>query len=331
MIRRREFITLLGGAAAAWPLAARAQQEGRVRRVGMLIGWSENDPEYRSQIAGFVQALAQLGWADGRNIRVDARWTNGEVDRARTFAKELAELRPDVILATTTPATAAMQRETSTIPIVFAVVSDPVGAGFVVNLPRPGGNITGFTNTEAGMGGKWLELLKEVTPRLSRVAIMFNPDTAAGGGSYYMDSFQAAAKSLAVEPSTARVHSDSEIEAAIALLAREQAGLVVMSDSFMAVHRGTVISLATRSKVPTTFDQSYFPREGGLISYGIETTDLFLRAAAYVDRIFKGEMPGDLPVQLPTKFKLVINLKTAKAIGLTVPESFLLRADEVIE
>jgi putative ABC transport system substrate-binding protein len=237
-MKRREFITLLGGA-AAWPMTARAQQPGAMRRIGVLMGWSESDPEMRSRIDVLVQGLAQLGWVDGRNMRIEVRWTNGDSERAGVLAKDLVQLlQPDVILAGSTPATAALQRETRTIPIVFAVVSDPVGAGFVASLPRPGGNITGFINIEAAMGGKWLELLKEVVPRLRRVAIMFNPDTAPGGGSYFLGPFEAAARSLAVEPVAARVHSDAEIEAAITALGREQAGLVVMTDSFMSIHRG---------------------------------------------------------------------------------------------
>jgi putative ABC transport system substrate-binding protein len=331
-MKRRQFITLLGGAAATWPVMARAQQPGSMRRIGVLMGWSESDPEYRSRIDAFVQGLAQSGWVDGRNMRIEVRWTNGDVERAGVLAKDLVQLlQPDVIFTSTTPATAALQRETRTIPIVFAVVSDPVGAGFVASLPRPGGNVTGFINIEATMGGKWLELLKEIAPRLRRVAIMFNPDTAAGGGAYYLGPFEAAARSLAVEPTQARVHGDAEIEAAIAALGREQAGLVVMDDSFTSIHRGTIIAQAARNKVPAIFSIIYPPREGGLISYGISTLDLFRGAAGYVDRILRGAKPGDLPVQLPTKFDLVINLKTAKALGLDVPLSLQQRADEVIE
>jgi putative ABC transport system substrate-binding protein len=328
-MKRRQFITLLGSA-AAWPLAAGAQQPERMRRIGVLMGWSETDSIYHSQLAAFVQGLAKLGWVDGRNLWMDVRWTAGNVDRARVFAKELVDLQPDVILAGTTPSTAALQRETRTVPIVFAVVSDPVGAGFVANLPRPGGNITGLINIEASMGGKWPELLKEIAPFLRRVAIMFNPDTAPGGGSYFLSPFDAAARSLAMEPITARVHSDAEIETAITSLG-EQAGLVVMTDSFMGVHRGTVISLATRNKVPTIFDAEYITREGGLISYGPNYLDMFRRAAAYVDRILRGAKPDDLPVEVPTKFDLTINLKTAKALGLTVSNQMQLLADEVIE
>jgi putative ABC transport system substrate-binding protein len=328
-MKRRQFITLLGGAAATWPVMARAQQPGSMRRIGVLMGWSESDPD-RSGIDVFVQGLAQLGWVDGRNVRIEVRWTNGDIERARLLAKDLVQLlQPDVILAGSTPATAALQRETRTIPIVFVIVSDPVGAGFVASLPRPGGNITGFINIEAAMGGKWLELLKEVAPRLRRVAIMFNPDTAPGGGSYFLGPFEAAARSLTVEPAQASVHSDAEIEAAITALGREQAGLVVMTDSFMGIHRGTVISLAARNNVPAIF--AVPEREGGLISYGPNSVDFYHRAAGYVDRILRGAKAGDLPVQLPTKFDLVINLKTAKALGLDVPLSLQQRADEIIE
>jgi len=330
-MRRREFITLVGGA-SAWPLAARAQQRERMRRVGVLMGWSESDPQFRSWIDTFVEGLAQLGWADGRNVQINVRWASGDVVRMRTFAKELVELQPDVILGGTTPVTAALQRETRTIPIVFVVVADPVGAGFVAGLPHPGGNITGFLNAEAAIGGKWLEMLKEIAPHVTRVAIMFNPDTAPLGGAYFLGSFEAAARSLAVEPITARVRSNAEIEAVIASLEGTQGGLVIMTDSFMGVHRGTVISLATRTKVPVIgADLPSFAREGGLLSYGANLRDIFRRAAPYVDRILHGAKPGDLPVQAPTKYELLINLKTAKALGIEVPPTLLARADEVIE
>jgi putative tryptophan/tyrosine transport system substrate-binding protein len=330
-MKRREFIALLSGAAATWPVSALAQQGERVRRIAVLMGWSESDPEYRSRIDALVQGLALLGWEDGHNIRVDVRWTNGDASRASVLAKEMVELQPDVILAGATPATAALQRATRTIPIVFVVVSDPVGSGFVASLPRPGGNITGFINIEAAMGGKWLELLKEVAPGVRRAAIMVNPDTAPGGGAYFLRSFVTAARSLAVEPIEAHVHSDAEIEAAMASLGREQGGVVVASDSFMSVHRGTVAALSARHKVPTIFDFSNFPKEGGLMSYGANNVDLFRRAATYVDRILRGSKPGDLPVEIPTKFEFVINLKTAKALGLNVPAAMQQLADEVIE
>jgi putative tryptophan/tyrosine transport system substrate-binding protein len=330
-LRRREFITLLGGT-MAWPVAAGAEQADRKRRIGVLMGFDENDPKAKGWLSDFTQGLAELGWTDGRAARMDVRWAAGSVDRMRTFAKELVELRPDVIFASTTPVTAALQRETRTIPIVFVIVSDPVGAGFVAGLARPGGNITGFTNVEAALGGKWLEMLKEIAPRVRRVAIMFNPDTAPGGGAYFLGPFEAAARSLAVEPITARVRSDAEIEAVIASLGREQAALVVMPDSSMQVHQGTIISLTSRNNVPAIgADLPGFAAEGGLLSYGASFRDIFRRAAPYVDRILKGERPADLPVQAPTKYELVVNLKTAKALDLNVPPAMLARADEVIE
>jgi putative ABC transport system substrate-binding protein len=331
-MRRREFISLLGGATAAWPLAARAQQPDRIRRIGVLAGLAEDDPEMTARLAGFRQGLEKRGWSEGRNVRIDYRYApESSADRAQVLAKELIALQPDAIFAQATSVVAALQRETRTIPIVFAVVSDPVGSGFVASLARPGGNITGFINIEAAMGGKWLELLKEIAPRLRRVAIMFNPDTAPGGGAYYLGPFETAARSLAVEPTTVRVHNDAEIETAMAALGREQAGVVVASDSFMSIHRGTVNSQAARNNVPVIFDYFSFPREGGLMAYGTNNVDLFRRAATYVDRILRGAKAGDLPVEIPTKFDLVINLKTAKALGLDVPLSLQQRADEVIE
>jgi putative ABC transport system substrate-binding protein len=329
-MRRRQFITLLGGA-ATWPVVVRAQQQDALRRIGVLMGWSESDPEAKSDLAAFVQGLQQLGWVDGRNVRIDYRWANGDVDRMRTFAKELVDLRPEVILANTTPATVALQRETRTLPIVFVIVSDPVGAGLVASLARPGGNITGFINVEASLGGKWLELLKEMAPGVRRVAIMFNPDTAPGGGSYFLSPFEAAAKTVAVEPITAQVRSDAEIETVITSLGREQGGLVLMTDGFMTVHRRAIISLAARNNVPAIYAESFSPKDGGLLSYGANSLDAFRRAVSYVDRILRGTPPGDLPVQVPTKFELVINLKTAKVLGLAVPPGLLAIADEVFE
>jgi putative tryptophan/tyrosine transport system substrate-binding protein len=329
-LKRREFITLIGGAAAAWPLVARAQQPDRARRIGVLMGWSETELE-RSWLAAFIQGLAQLGWADGSNVRIEPHWANVDIERMRSLAKELVDSRPDVILSGTTPATAALQRETRSIPIVFVVVSDPVGAGFVASLPRPGGNLTGFINIEAAMGGKWLEILKEVAPRVTRAAMMFNPDTAPGGGRYFLDSYEAAARSLRIEAATAPVRSDAEIEAVMNSLAREQAGLIVMTDSFMGVHRATVIALAARNKIPVVYPEPFWARDGGLVGYGPNHHDMFRRAAGSVDRILRGAKPSDLPVQIPTKFDMVINLKTAAALGLTVPSTLLVLADEVIE
>jgi putative tryptophan/tyrosine transport system substrate-binding protein len=329
-MRRRRFITLLGGV-AAWPLAARAQQSGAVRRVGILMGWSENDLEFQARIAALLQGLAQLGWVESRNVRIDFRWTNGDATQALTFAKELVALQPDVIFAGATPATAALQRETSTIPIVFSSVADPVGSGFVASLARPGGNITGFINIEATIAGKQLELLKQVAPALTRAALLFNPDTAPGGGSYFLGPFETAARSLALKSIISRVRSDAEIETAIGSLGREQGGVVAVTDSFLGVHIGTVIAAANRNNVPAIFESPYMARAGGLMAYGQTGLDLFRRAAGYVDRILRGAKPAELPVQVPTKFDLVINLKTAKALGLTVPPNLLAIADEVIE
>jgi putative ABC transport system substrate-binding protein len=330
-MKRREFITLMGGA-AAWPLAARAQPPDPMRRIGVLMARGENDPAAKASLSGFTQALGELGWTDGGNLRMDFRWTAGNVDLMRMFAKELVNLRPDVILANSTPVTAALQRETRTIPIVFAGISDPVGAGFVAGLPRPGGNLTGFINLEASMAGKWVELLTEIALGVKRVAAMFNPDTAPGGGSYFLPVFEAAARSLKVAPIAAPVHGDAEIETAIASLGREPGGgLIVMPDGFMTDHRAPIISLAARNKVPAVYSLSVFPRDGGLLSYGPDGVDINRRAAAYVDRILRGAKPADLPVQLPTKFEMALNAKTAKALGLAVPPSILLRADEVIE
>jgi putative ABC transport system substrate-binding protein len=330
-MRRREFIAGLGSA-AAWPLVAPAQQGERVRRIGVLMPTAESDPEAKARLSGFTQGLAELGWTDSRNMRIDVRWTAGNVDLMRMFAKELVDLRPEIIFAATTPVTAALQRETQTIPIVFVSVSDPVGAGFVARLPRPGGNLTGFISEEASVAGKWLELLTEIAPTVKRAAIMFNPGTAPGGGSYYLPAFEAAARSLKVAPIAAPVHSDADIEMVITSLGRESGGgLVVSTDAFMIVHRAPVILLAARNNVPAVYQTSVFARDGGLLSYGPDRGDIFRRSASYVDRILRGAKPADLPVQLPVKFEMAVNLKTAKALGLTVPQSILLRADEVIE
>ena len=332
MMRRRQFIALLGGAAVAGPLAARAQEAGRMRRVGVLMAFDENDPEARAYLSGFTQGLAELGWIDGRNLHIDVRWAAGNVDRMRMSAKELLDLQPEVILAHGTPATAAFQRETRTIPIVFAIVADPVGSGLVASLPRPGGNITGFLVEEASTTGKRLELLTEIAPRVKRVAALFNPDTAPYVKSYYLPSFEAAAHLLGVEPITAPVRNDAEIEAVINALGQQPiGGLVVMNDSFMFVHRSQIISVSDRNKVPAVYYDKIFAREGGLLVYGIDRADIFRRSAPYVDRILRGAKPNDLPVEYPTRFSLLINLKTAKTIGLEVPPTLLTFADEVVE
>jgi putative tryptophan/tyrosine transport system substrate-binding protein len=330
-MRRRDFVTLLGGAAAAWPLAARAQQPEPMRRIGVLMAFNENDPEPQAWLSGFMQGLAELGSTYGRNLRMDVRWSAGDVERMRMFAKTLVDLQPDVILANSTPVTALLQRETRTIPIVFVAVTDPVGANFVASLPRPGGNITGFGDAETAMVGKWLELLKEITPGIKRIAAMFNPDTAAGGGSYFLPPLEAGAQLLKVELITARVHNDAEIEQVITSLGGEPGGLIVVPDGFMVVHRAPIISLAARYNVPAVYWQSLFAKDGGLLSYGADYSDLFRRAAPYVDRILRGTKPSDLPVQLPVKFKMAINAKTAKVLGIEVPPQLLAQADEVIE
>jgi putative tryptophan/tyrosine transport system substrate-binding protein len=330
-MRRREFVAGLGSA-AAWPLATRAQQGERARRIGVLMALDENDPEAKTLLSGFTQGLAELGWSDGRNLRVDVRWVGNNVDRMQKFAKELVALQPETILAQGTPVTASLQRETRTIPIVFAVVGDPVGAGIVASLSRPGGNITGFVSQEAEMTGKLLQLLAEIAPGVKRGAIMFNPDTAPGGGSYYLPAFEAAARSLKVTPIAAPVYSEAEIQTVITSLGREPGGgLVVMPGNFMLAHRAPTILLAARNNVPAVYIIRVYVRDGGLLSYGPDIVDIFRRSASYVDRILRGAKPAELPVQLPVKFEMAVNVKTAKALGLTVPQSILVRADEVIE
>jgi putative ABC transport system substrate-binding protein len=330
MIQRRDFITLLGGA-AAWPLAARAQQDTRVRRIGVLMPQDENDPLLKTFVSAFTQALADLDWTDGRNMRMDLRWGRGDINQIRALAQELVSLQPDIIVTMGGLATVACQRETRTIPIVFAIVAgDPVASGIVPRLDRPGGNITGFASFEASLTGKWLELLSEIAPGLKRAAIMLNRDTTSA--SAYMPSFETAARALKVAPVIAPVYSDVEIETAIKDLGREPGGgVVVIRDVVTVVHRDPIISAAARNNVPAVYSDSYFARDGGLLSYGADPVAIVRRAATYVDRILRGAKPGDLPVQFPTKFEMIVNLKTAKALGLTVPQSILLRADEVIE
>jgi putative ABC transport system substrate-binding protein len=301
-----------------------------MRRVGVLMAGDENDPVRKTYISAFTQALASLGWTDGRNVRMDLRWAGGDINRIRALAQELVGLQPDIILTNGTLATVAVQRETRTIPIVFAGLADPVASGIVARLDRPSGNATGFVYWEAALGGKWLELLSEIAPGLKRAAIMFNPDTAPI--SSFMPSFETAAQSLKAVPIIAPVHSDVEIEAAIIALGREPGGGVgVMPDVFATTHRVPIISAAARNNVPAVYLDSVFVRDGGLLSYGTDRVDNFRRAAAYVDRILRGAKPGDLPVQFPVKYEMIVNLKTAKALGLAVPQSILLRADEVIE
>ncbi len=331
-MKRREFITLLGGAAAMCPLAARAQQSERVWRMGVLWAFRENAPEANALLSALTQGLSELGWIDGRNMRLDVRWAGDSVERMRLFAKDLVDLQPDVIHTTSTPATAALQQATQTIPIVFAGISDPVGAGFVSSLAHPGANLTGFINIEASLVGKWLELLTDIAPGITRAALIFNPETAPSGGDYYFPTFEAAAKSINVVPIAASVRSDAEIETIIASLGREpRGGFVVMPDNFMIIHRATTILLAAKYKVPAVYHYNFYARDGGLLGYGPDPVDIFRRSASYIDRIFRGAKAGDLPVQLPIKFDMTLNAKTARMLGLTVPDKLLATADEVIE
>jgi putative tryptophan/tyrosine transport system substrate-binding protein len=330
-MRRREFITLLGGAAAAWPIAVRAQQAGPVRRIGVLMSVVENDPGGLTEAGALRQGLAELGWVEGRNIHLEFRWPGGDTERAAALAAELVGLKPDVLLARSTPTTAALKRETGTIPIVFVNVTEPVEQGFVQTLARPGGNITGFTNFESAIGGKWLQLLKEVDPRITRIAVIYNPKTAPFAV-LFLRSVQAAAPDVGVEAIAMPVQSEAEIEAAMTAFARQPgSGLVAIPDSFTGQHRELIISLAVRNRLPTLYSNIVSTPVGGLIGYAVDTRDLMQRAAGYVDRILKGAKPAELPVQQPGKFQLSINLKTAKALDLTVPQTLLYRADEVIE
>jgi putative ABC transport system substrate-binding protein len=330
-MRRREFITAIAGSAAAWPLAAHAQEPEPMRRIGVLMGFPESDSQAQSFIAAFRDGLQKLGWTNGRNIRIDTRWPGFDAESRQRFAKELVALQPDLILSHTTPTTAALLQQTRTIPIVFATVTDPVGSGFVPSLARPGGNVTGFTLVEPTMAAKWVELLKEIAPRVNRVAMLFNPATATYAD-YFLTPFKAAAPSFAVAAIEAPVRDMSELESVVAAQAREpNGGLIVMPDSFTDAHREEIISLVARYHLLAVYAYRFFTEHGGLLSYGADLRDNFRRAAHYVDRVLKGEKPADLPVQAPTKFELVINLKTAKALGLTVPPSLLGRADEVIE
>jgi putative ABC transport system substrate-binding protein len=329
-MRRREFITLLGGAAATWPLAARAQQPERMRRIGVLMPLAANDPEGQARVAVFAQGLQGLGWTIGRNVRIDIRWSAGDADEIRKNAAELIALAPDVILANGASAIGPLLQATRTVPIVFAVVSDPVGAGFVDSLARPGGNATGFTLFEYGISGKWLELLKEIAPRVTRAAVLRDAATSSGTGQF--GAIQSVAPSFGVEVSPINVRDASEIERAVTAFARSTTGgLIVTASALSAVHRELIVTLTARHRLPAVYFARHFATAGGLISYGPDFLDQFRIAAGYVDRILKGEKPADLPVQAPTKYELVINLKTAKALGLTVPPTLLAHADEVIE
>ena len=331
-MRRRELVTLLGSAAAAWPLVARAQQPARMRRIGVLMSFAESDPQAQARVAAFRKGLQTFGWAEGRNVSIDIRWTTtSDVPAMQRFARELVALQPDLILSHNTPTTATLLQHTRTIPIVFAVVSDPIGSGFVASFPQPGGNVTGFTNIEPTMAGKWLELLREVAPHVARVAFLFNPATAPYA-EHYLEFFRAAAASAAVEAMAAPVRNTSELESAIAAQVRTpNGGMVVMTDSFLVTHRAKITALAARYRLPAVYPFRDFIEVGGLLFYGNDLLDGFQRAATYADRILKGATPNELPVQAPVLFQLCINVKTAKALGLTIPPSLLLRADQVIE
>jgi putative ABC transport system substrate-binding protein len=331
-MRRRAFIALIGGA-VAWPLVARAQQGSRVGRVGVLSNIGESDPEAQSMVAALHQTLEGLGWVDGRNLRIDHRWAAGNPARIADLAKQLIALRPDVLIAHTSLPVIALRKETTTIPTVFVQVADPIGSGFITNLAHPGGNITGFSSFEASMGGKWAEMLKMIAPDTTRMAFVFNPETAPYAGTgYYQAQFDVAAAALGIKLTANPVDSIGQLESAVSALGRDRGGgLVVIPDSFNLVHREQIIELTAHHRVPAIYPYLFAVKEGGLISYGVDQVDLFHRAASYVDRILKGEKPADLPVQAPTKFESAINLKTAKALGLTVPQALIASADEVIE
>jgi putative tryptophan/tyrosine transport system substrate-binding protein len=329
-IRRREFMVALGGAVATCPLGARAQQADRMRRVGLLMGYPEGDPEGQANLTAFRQGLQKLGWTEGRNIRIDIRWGGADPNKARTFAKELVSMAPDVIVPNTNLMTAILQPETHTIPIVFVFVGDPVGSGYVASLARPGGNITGFSALDPAIGGKWLEILKEMAPHVTRVAVILHPETPPNVG--FWRAAEAGAPSLGVKVTALGVHNTAEIEGRMTEFAAESnGGLIIAPHAVTLTYRNVIIGLAARYRLPAVYGFRIFATSGGLISYGTSPLEQFRRGASYVDRILKGEKPGDLPVQNPTKYELVINLKTAKALGLDVPLNLQQLADEVIE
>jgi putative ABC transport system substrate-binding protein len=329
-LKRRQFVTLLGGAAAAWPLVARAQQREQMRRIAVLMGFAENDPEGQARVAAFRETLRNLGWTQGRSFRIDYRWGGGDADRLRTGASELLAVAPEVVVSGGVSAFSAILKMTRSVPIVFVGVTDPVGGGLVESLARPGGNATGFTQFEYGISGKWLEVLKQVAPRVTRAAVIRDAEFAAGIGQ--LAAIQSVAPSLGVELSPVGVHDAGEVERAVTAFARGSGGgLIVVSGAATARHRELIIALAAQYRLPAVYPFRYYAANGGLISYGPDTIDPYRHAAGYVDRILKGEKPANLPVQAPTKYELVINLKTAKALGLEVPPILLARADEVIE
>jgi putative tryptophan/tyrosine transport system substrate-binding protein len=332
LMQRRDFITLLGGAAAAWPLPARSEQADKVPRVGALMGFADTDPIGLRRFGAFKKGLEDAGWTEGRNLTIDVRWTADDPEKMRAYAAELVKLKPDALLGSNTPGTAALLQETRAIPIVFAPVADPVGSGFVESLPRPGGNATGFISFESSLVGKWSELLKEVAPQVTRAALLYNPDMESLGGAPILRTFEAAAAALALEAIALPVHDDAGIETGLAALARDpRSGLVVPADIFILHRRDLIVALVGRHRVPAVYALRELVTAGGLISYGVDPVDLYRRGAVYVDRILRGAEPAELPVQAPIKFELVINLKTSKALGLTIPPLLLARADEVIE
>jgi ABC-type uncharacterized transport system substrate-binding protein len=329
-MRRREFIGLLGSAAAVWPVVARAQQPERVRRIGVLSPLPADHPDDRVRYAAFLEALRQLGWTDGRNVRIEARWSAGDAAITRKYAAELVTLAPDLILATGGAGTAAMLQATRSVPVVFVIVPDPVGSGFVESLAQPGGNATGFMQFEYTLSAKWVELLKEIAPGVTRAAILWDPAVAAGIGQFAV--IQSVAPSFGVDVRAINLRDAAEIERSVAAFARTpNGGLILTTGALSAVHRDLIISLAARFKLPATYQERAYVAAGGLVSYGANYADQYRRAAGYVDRILKGDKPADLPVQAPTKYELIVNLKTAKALGITVPQSVLARADEIIE
>ena len=327
-MKRREFITLLGSA-AAWPLAARAQQTDRMKRIGVLMNYAERDRDILPLISAFRKRLEDFGWSEGRNVRIDERWAAGDLDRLRAYAKELVSLKADVIFCNGTPTVVALQQATRTISIVFVNANDPIGFGFVKSIARPSGNITGFVSFEPAMGGKWLEMLREIAPGVVRIALIYNPQTHTG---QHFQSIESGARSLAIKIARVQFRNAAEIERGIDDFAREpKGGLLVLPDTSNTLHRDLIVRLAAQHRLPAVYPRRFFITSGGLAYYGTDQTDMYRRAAEYIDRILKGAKPADLPVQAPTKFDLMINLKTAKALGLTVPPTLLARANEVIE
>jgi putative ABC transport system substrate-binding protein len=331
-MKRRDFIATLGGMAATWPLAVRAQQDSGPRRLGVLVPSSPDDQEVKKELAAFTRQMQSLGWTEGGNLRIDYRWSGGDSQKTQAFAKELVDAHPDVILVRSTSATAALLKNTRSVPIVFAVVSDPVGEGFVASVARPGGNVTGFTNAEPSLSGKWLGLLKEVAPKMARVGYVFDPKVAAGGGNFYTNPINAAAAASAVVPAAMPVHGSDDIERAIAEFSpAPDGGLIVLPDATTNLHRAQIIALAGRYRLPAIYAFRNLAEEGGLMSYGADVAESFRLAANYVGRILKGAKPADLPIQLPEKFEFVLNLKTAKALGIQIPPGVMAIADGVIE